>query len=103
MLRADPVLLEPMMALEILVPEASMGDVIADLNARHANINGMVGRENNFHQIEAEVPLAQMFGYATDLRSASQGRANFSMKFANYAEVPKKMSDKIIQKVKGLI
>ncbi len=103
MLKAEPVLLEPMMALEILVPEASMGDVIADLNTRHAKINGMEGRENGFQEIEVEVPLAQMFGYATDLRSASQGRANFTMQFANYAEVPKKTSDKIIQKVKGLI
>ncbi len=103
MLAAQPVLLEPMMALEILVPEASMGDVIADLNTRHAKINGMEGRENGFQEIEVEVPLAQMFGYATDLRSASQGRANFTMQFANYAEVPKKTSDKIIQKVKGLI
>ncbi len=103
MLQAEPKLLEPMMALEIMVPEASMGDVIADLNTRHAKINGMEGRENGFQEIEAEVPLAQMFGYATDLRSASQGRANFTMQFANYAEVPKKTSDKIIQKVKGLI
>ncbi|MEN8258573.1 MAG: elongation factor G [Thermodesulfobacteriota bacterium] len=103
MLQAEPKLLEPMMALEIMVPEASMGDVISDLNARHAKINGMEGRENGFQEIEAEVPLAQMFGYATDLRSASQGRANFTMQFANYAEVPKKTSDKIIQKVKGLI
>ncbi len=103
MLKAEPILLEPMMALEIMVPEASMGDVIADLNVRHAKINGMQGRENGYQEIKVEVPLAQMFGYATDLRSASQGRANFSMKFANYAEVPKKTSDKIIQKVKGLI
>ncbi|MDR9501956.1 MAG: elongation factor G [Desulfurivibrionaceae bacterium] len=103
MLQAEPVLLEPMMALEILVPEASMGDVIADLNARHAKISGMQALENGIQQIEADVPLAQMFGYATDLRSSTQGRANFTMKFANYAEVPKKMSDKIIQKVKGLI
>ena len=103
MLKAEPKLLEPMMALEILVPEASMGDVISDLNTRHANINGMEGRDNGFQEIKADVPLAQMFGYATDLRSASQGRANFTMQFANYAEVPKRESDKIIQKVKGLI
>ncbi|PLX50399.1 MAG: elongation factor G [Desulfobulbaceae bacterium] len=103
MLAAEPVLLEPMMALEIMVPEASMGDVIADLNTRHAKINGMEGRDNGFQVIDAEVPLAQMFGYATDLRSASQGRANFTMRFANYAQVPRKTSDKIIQKVKGLI
>ena len=103
MLAADPVLLEPMMALEIMVPEASMGDVIADLNTRHAKINGMEGRDNGFQVIDAEVPLAQMFGYATDLRSASQGRANFTMRFANYAQVPRKTSDKIIQTVKGLI
>jgi elongation factor G len=103
MLLAEPVLLEPMMALELLVPETSMGDVIADLNARHAKINGMEGRGNGIQAIEVEVPLAQMFGYATDLRSASQGRANFTMQFANYTEVPKKTSDKIIQKVKGLI
>jgi elongation factor G len=103
MLQAEPILLEPMMALEIMVPEASMGDVIADLNSRHAKITGMEGRGIGFQAIEVEVPLAQMFGYATDLRSASQGRANFTMQFANYAEVPKKTSDKIIQKVKGLI
>lgn len=103
MLNADPVLLEPMMALEILVPESSMGDVISDLNSRHAKINGMEGRDNGFQEIKAEVPLAQMFGYATDLRSASQGRANFTMQFANYAQIPKKTSDQIIQKVKGLI
>ncbi|MBU0680039.1 MAG: elongation factor G [Proteobacteria bacterium] len=103
MLLAEPVLLEPMMLLELLVPETSMGDVIADLNSRHAKINGMEGRGNGIQAIEVEVPLAQMFGYATDLRSASQGRANFTMQFANYTEVPKKTSDKIIQKVKGLI
>ncbi|MEN8139955.1 MAG: elongation factor G [Thermodesulfobacteriota bacterium] len=103
MLGAEPVLLEPLMALEVLVPENHVGEVISDLNARRARINGMDSRDNSIQAIDAEAPLAEMFGYSTDLRSASQGRANFTMQFARYARVPEKIATKIIQKVKGLI
>ena len=103
MLEAEPKLLEPQMAVEVLVPEQHVGDVISDLNGRRARINGMDSRDNGLQAIDAEVPLAEMFGYSTDLRSASQGRANYTMQFARYDAVPEKIASKIIQKVKGLI
>ncbi|MCU7914320.1 MAG: elongation factor G [Candidatus Thiodiazotropha sp. (ex Gloverina cf. vestifex)] len=94
---AKPVLLEPMMKVEVITPEEYMGDVMGDLNSRRGLVQGMddtpAGR-----QIKAEVPLSAMFGYATDLRSATQGRANYSMEFAKYSEVPASIADAIIKK-----
>jgi elongation factor G len=98
--KANPGLLEPIMSLEVIVPEEYMGDVIGDLNSRRGKIQGMLPR-GNAQVIEAEVPLAEMFGYATDLRSMTQGRATFSMMFSKYEIVPKQISDEIIAKVKG--
>ncbi|MCY1041817.1 elongation factor G [Corallococcus sp. bb12-1] len=86
---AHPVLLEPIMATEVLTPEASMGDVIGDLNGRRGKILGMTPRPGGVQAIQAEVPLAAMFGYSTDLRSKSQGRATYSMQFKHYAAAPK--------------
>ena len=94
-LEADPALLEPMMAVEVVTPEEYMGDVMGDLNRRRGIVGGMedsaVGKV-----INADVPLAEMFGYATDLRSATQGRATYTMEFKQYAEVPGSIADSII-------
>jgi elongation factor G len=96
--KADPALLEPMMAVEVVTPEDFMGDVIGDLNSRRGKINHMEPRVN-FQVITASVPLSEMFGYATTLRSITQGRANYSMQFERYDEVPKAIADGIIAKV----
>ncbi|MBE2889642.1 elongation factor G [Geobacter anodireducens] len=98
--KAGPVLLEPIMSVEVVVPEEYMGDVIGDLNARRGRIMGMEGRAGA-QVVGAMVPLAQMFGYATDLRSATQGRATYTMTFDHYEQVPKSVSEEIIAKVKG--
>jgi len=98
--RAMPVLLEPIMTLEVIVPEEYMGDVIGDLNSRRGKIQGMRARAAA-QIIEALVPLKEMFGYATDLRSMSQGRAIFTMQFSHYDAVPKQIADEIIAKVQG--
>ena len=96
-LRADPVLLEPVMAVEVVTPEDYMGDVVGDLNRRRGLIEGM--DENPAGKIvRASVPLAEMFGYSTDLRSATQGRATFTMEFARYAEVPDNIAAAIVKK-----
>ena len=96
-LRADPVLLEPVMAVEVVTPEDYMGDVVGDLNRRRGLIEGM--DENPAGKIvRASVPLAEMFGYSTDLRSATQGRATFTMEFARYAEVPDNIAAGIVKK-----
>jgi elongation factor G len=97
---ADPVLLEPMMAVEISTPEEYMGNVIGDLNSRRGSVNKMEDRVG-LKILSADVPLQLMFGYATDLRSATQGRATFSMQFDHYAPVPTAVSDKIVQRVRG--
>ena len=81
--KADPVLLEPYMKVEVIVPEDYMGDVIGDINSRRGRIEGMEARANA-QSIRAFVPLAEMFGYATDLRSKTQGRGNYSMEFDHY-------------------
>ncbi|NOK21022.1 elongation factor G [Corallococcus carmarthensis] len=86
---ANPVLLEPIMATEVVTPEAAMGDVIGDLNGRRGKILGMTPRPGGVQAIQAEVPLAAMFGYSTDLRSKSQGRATYIMQFKHYAPAPK--------------
>jgi len=98
--KAGPVLLEPIMSVEVVVPEEYMGDVIGDLNSRRGRIMGMEGRAGA-QVVSAMVPLAQMFGYATDVRSATQGRATYTMTFDHYEQVPKSVSEEIIAKIKG--
>ena len=98
--KAKPVLLEPIMSVEVVTPEEYMGDVMGDLNSRRGKIHSMEKR-GNAQVIRAEVPLSEMFGYATDLRSKTQGRATYTMQFAHYEDVPKGIADAIIAKVKG--
>jgi elongation factor G len=98
--RASPAILEPIMSVEVVVPEDYMGDVIGDLNSRRGRIMGMEGR-SGAQVVTAMVPLAQMFGYSTDLRSATQGRATYSMTFDHYEQVPKSVAEEIVAKVKG--
>ncbi|MDT8902690.1 elongation factor G [Anaeroselena agilis] len=98
--KADPALLEPYMKVEVTVPEEYMGDVIGDLNSRRGRIEGMESRAGA-QVIRSFVPLAEMFGYATDLRSRTQGRGVYSMEFDHYEDVPKSISEAIIAKVKG--
>ncbi|SDH95990.1 translation elongation factor 2 (EF-2/EF-G) [Vibrio xiamenensis] len=95
-LEAQPVLLEPMMKVEVTTPEDWMGDVVGDLNRRRGIIEGMDEGVAGLKIIRAQVPLSEMFGYATDLRSATQGRASYSMEFFEYAEVPKNFAEKVI-------
>ena len=98
--KAKPVILEPIMNVEVVTPEEYMGDVIGDLNSRRGKIQQMEKR-GKAQVIKSQVPLAEMFGYATDLRSKTQGRATYTMQFAHYDEVPKSISETIIAKVKG--
>jgi elongation factor G len=98
--KANPVLLEPVMSVEVVTPEEYMGDVIGDLNSRRGKIQEMT-RRGTVQVVKAGVPLNEMFGYATDLRSKTQGRATYTMQFARYEEVPKQIAEKIIAKVKG--
>jgi elongation factor G len=98
--KASPVLLEPIMDVEVVTPDAFMGDVIGDLNSRRGKIQGMNPR-TGVQVINAQVPLAQMFGYATDLRSRTQGRATYTMQFGHYAQVPNSIAETIITKSKG--
>jgi elongation factor G len=98
--RATPVLLEPVMDVEVVTPDSFMGDVIGDLNSRRGKIQGMTPR-SGVQAITAQVPLAQMFGYATDLRSKTQGRATYTMQFGHYAQVPNSIAETIITKNKG--
>jgi len=93
----DAVLLEPMMKVEVVTPEDYMGDVVGDLNRRRGMISGMEDTPSG-KVVNASVPLAEMFGYATDLRSASQGRATYSMEFEKYAEAPSNVADAIINR-----
>lgn len=95
-LEATPVILEPMMKVEVTTPEDWMGDVVGDLNRRRGLIEGMDQGPGSLKIIRASVPLAEMFGYATDVRSATQGRASYSMEFSEYAEVPKNIAASII-------
>ncbi len=97
---ADPAILEPLMKVEVEVPEDYMGDVIGDLNRRRGQVNNMSDRSGN-KIIDAFVPLSEMFGYSTDLRSATQGRATYSMEFDHYAEVPRNVAEEIIKKRNG--
>jgi elongation factor G len=95
--RADPAILEPMMRVEVVMPEQFMGDVIGDLNSRRAHIEGAESRGTT-QVVSAFVPLAEMFGYATDLRSMTQGRASYSMELSHYAEVPGSLAAELVQK-----
>ena len=95
-LDANPALLEPVMKVEVLTPEANMGDVVGDLNRRRGMIEGMEDAIGGLKQVNAQVPLSEMFGYATALRSATQGRASYSMEFLKYAEASKNVADTII-------
>jgi elongation factor G len=98
--QAHPVLLEPIMAVEVVTPEDYMGDVIGDLSSRRGRIEGMEQRGSS-HVIRAQVPLGDMFGYATDLRSRTQGRATYTMQFHSYQEVPESISREIVARVRG--
>ncbi len=98
--KADPVLLEPMMAVEVTTPEDFMGDVIGDLNSRRGHIQAMDER-SGARIVKALVPLSEMFGYVGDLRSKTQGRASYSMQFDSYAEVPRNVAEEIIKKARG--
>jgi len=98
--KAKPVLLEPIMKIEVTTPDESMGDVIGDINSRRGKIQGMNGQAGA-QIIDALVPLATMFGYATDLRSKTQGRATYSMHFGHYAQVPNSIAETIVSKAKG--
>ena len=95
-LKANPVLLEPLMKVEVITPDSNMGDVVGDLNRRRGMIEGMEDALGGLKQINAQVPLSEMFGYATALRSATQGRASYSMEFLKYAEASKQVADTII-------
>jgi elongation factor G len=94
--RGKPVLLEPVMAVEVVTPEEYMGDVIGNINSRRGQIEGMEPR-GNAQVIRAKVPLAEMFGYATDVRTMSQGRATYTMQFLHYAEVPHSIAEKLTE------
>jgi elongation factor G len=95
--RANPVLLEPVMAVEIVLPEKFLGDAIGDLTPRRAKIEEMLPKGES-RVVTARVPLAEMFGYATDLRSRTQGRASYTMQFGQYSEVPESVFDRIVEK-----
>jgi elongation factor G len=98
--KAKPVLLEPIMKVEILTPEDYMGDVIGDVNKRRGQVEGMEAKAGA-RVIKAKVPLAEMFGYVTVLRTITSGRATSSMEFSHYAETPKNIAMEVLEKVKG--
>jgi len=98
--KANPIILEPIMDVEVVTPEQFMGDVIGDLNSRRGKILGMETR-GGFNVVSSKVPLAQMFGYSTDIRSKTQGRATFTMQFSHYEQVPNSVKEEIVAKVQG--
>jgi elongation factor G len=98
MRKASPVLLEPMMAVEVETPEDYMGNVMGDLSGRRGIVHGMEDSAGGIKLVKAEVPLAEMFGYSTQLRSLSQGRATYSMEFKHYSEAPKNVAEAVINK-----
>jgi len=98
--KAKPVLMEPIMKVEVVTPDLYMGDVMGDLNKRRGQLEGMDTRAGA-QVIRAKVPLSEMFGYVTTLRTITSGRASSSMEFSHYAETPKSMSEEVIAKVKG--
>jgi len=93
--------MEPVMAVEVITPEEYMGEVIGDLNSRRGRIENL-GQRQGAQVIKAKVPLSEMFGYSTDLRSLTQGRAIYTMQFENYVEVPKAIAEEIIAKASGV-
>jgi elongation factor G len=95
--KADPAILEPLMRVEVVMPEQFMGDVIGDLNRRRGHIEGMESRSTT-QVVRSFVPLSEMFGYATDLRSMTEGRASYSMELSHYAEVPGNLAAELVQK-----
>jgi elongation factor G len=97
---AKPVLMEPIMAVEVVTPEDYMGDVMGDLSSRRGRVGGMEARGNT-QVVNAEVPLSEMFGYSTDLRSRTQGRATYTMQFDKYQEVPSNIAEEIVKRVRG--
>ena len=97
-MQASPALLEPIMKVVVETPEDYMGDIMGDLNRRRGAVQGMNDLHGGVKEITAEVPLAEMFGYATQMRSMSQGRATYSMEFSKYQETPKNVADEIIKK-----
>ena len=101
MRKTSPVLLEPIMAVEVETPEEYMGDVMGDLNRRRGIVLGMDDDGIGGKKVRAEVPLAEMFGYSTDLRSATQGRATYTMEFKKYAEAPTHVAEKVVADRKG--
>jgi elongation factor G len=98
--KAKPVILEPIMAVEVVTPEDYMGDVIGDLSSRRGKVGGMEQRGSS-QVIRAQVPLSEMFGYATDLRSRTQGRANYTMQFESYQQTPQSIQEEIVARVRG--
>ena len=100
--KAKPAILEPIMSLEVSVPDAYLGDVINDLNARRTTILSM-DKRNDINIVDARIPLRESFGYATDLRSLSQGRAVFTMQFSSYEFCDKKIQQEIVEKTRGFI
>jgi elongation factor G len=100
--KARPVLLEPIMKLEVVTPEENMGDVVGDLNRRRGVVNGMDDR-SGAKVVKANVPLSEMFGYVTSLRTISSGRASSTMEFSHYEPCPNNIADEVIAKVKGKV
>ena len=98
--KAKPVLLEPIMSVEVVTPEDYMGDVIGDLNSRRGRVGGMDQRGNS-QVVRAHVPLSEMFGYSTDLRSRTQGRATYTMQFDSYQQTPASVQEEIVTRVRG--
>ena len=99
--KAKPILLEPIMSVEVVTPEDYMGDVMGDLSSRRGKLGGMEQRGNT-QVIRAHVPLSEMFGYATDLRSRTQGRATYTMQFDSYQQMPGNVQEEIVARVRGL-
>ena len=97
--KADPVLLEPVMSVEVVVPEEYLGDVIGDLNSRRGKISGIIPRKDA-QVVASLVPLGQMFGYATQLRSITQGRAIYTMQFSHYDPLPESIAKEVIENIK---
>jgi elongation factor G len=98
--KAKPILLEPIMAVEVVTPEDYMGDVIGDLNSRRGRVGQMEARGQN-QVVSAQVPLSEMFGYSTDLRSKTQGRASYTMQFDNYQQTPGNVQEEIVKRIRG--
>ena len=98
--KAKPILLEPVMAVEVVTPENYMGDVIGDLNSRRGRVGQMEARGNN-QVVTATVPLSEMFGYSTDLRSKTQGRATYTMQFDSYQQTPGNVQEDIVKRIRG--